>query len=456
MEPKLNYSPEHVKHRLGLREKWKVNFYATIAKEISRTTRYFKTTIQISPYDQDTGQLLEHIDCPNKTILTDIPNADTSIDADGRALLLNGNLNCSYDAQEILSTICNQMGRFDRLIVVLYNPYFRWMFTFFSLMGLRKGPQPTTFLTQVDLENISRLSGLRIVRMRPSVICPFSFLGFGQILNKIAPAIPIIRLLCFTSVVTLQINSSKQKQSTSPSLSVVIPARNEKGNIENAVLRMPQIAGEIEIIFVEGHSSDNTWDEILRVQEKYNHLKIKAYRQSGKGKADAVRVGFKHASHSLLTILDADLTMPPEDLPKFYDAYVNGLADFINGSRLVYPMEGEAMRPLNLMGNVGFAKALSSVLNISIGDSLCGTKLVRKIDYERITSWRNDFGNFDPFGDFELIFPAATLALGFQDIPIRYRARTYGETNISRFRHGWMLLKMTLVGFFKIKLASIP
>ena len=174
-------------------------------------------------------------------------------------------------------------------------------------------------------------------------------------------------------------------------------------------------------------------------------------QQTGKGKADAVRLGFTHAEGDLLTILDADLTMPPELLDAFYQAYVDGLGDFVNGSRLVYPMEGAAMRFLNWLGTLFFAKALSWVLEVHIGDSLCGTKLFSRADYERMIRWRRDFGDFDPFGDFEMLFPAAELGLGIVDVPVRYRARTYGSTNINRFRHGLVLLRMTAVGLWRIK-----
>ena len=112
------------------------------------------------------------------------------------------------------------------------------------------------------------------------------------------------------------------------------------------------------------------------------------------------------------------------------------------------------MRFLNRLGNIFFAKALSFVLDTPLADSLCGTKLIARHDYQRIVRWRADFGDFDPFGDFELLFPAAILGLGIIDIPIRYRARTYGATSISRFRHGFMLLKMTVFGLFKVRLGG--
>ena len=240
-------------------------------------------------------------------------------------------------------------------------------------------------------------------------------------------------------------------------MSVLIPARNEKGNIAVALERLPDLGGPVEVIFVEGHSSDGTWEEIQRVAAAYQGPhKVVAFQQTGKGKADAVRLGFSQAHGELLTILDADLTMPPEMLPRFVAAYRAGKADFVNGSRIVYPMEGDAMRRLNRLGNVFFAKALTWVLGVRLGDSLCGTKLVRRDDYLRMIEWRKDFGDFDPFGDFELLFPAATMGLGIIDVPIRYAARTYGSTQISRFRHGLMLLKMTTVGFFLVKLGKVP
>jgi len=198
-----------------------------------------------------------------------------------------------------------------------------------------------------------------------------------------------------------------------------------------------------------------SWEEIQRVATIYkNRFRIQTFQQIGKGKGDAVRLGFANASEPLLAILDADLTMPPEMLHRFYDAYCAGFGDFVNGSRLVYPMEGEAMRFLNRLGNIFFAKTLSWVLGAPLGDSLCGTKLLARHDYERMIRWRQDFGDFDPFGDFELLFPAAIFGLGIVDIPVRYLARTYGATNIHRFRHGFQLLRMTLIGFVRIKLGA--
>jgi glycosyltransferase involved in cell wall biosynthesis len=173
--------------------------------------------------------------------------------------------------------------------------------------------------------------------------------------------------------------------------------------------------------------------------------------QEGKGKFDAVRKGFELASGDILMILDADLTVPPEELPKFYNAIATGRGEFINGSRLVYPLEKQAMRTLNMMGNKFFSLAFTWLVGQRLKDTLCGTKVLSKRSWERIAQDRKYFGEFDPFGDFALIFGASKLNLKIAEIPIRYHARSYGTTNISRFAHGWLLLKMVFYAVGKIK-----
>lgn len=424
-----------------------------IAREISTITRYFDKVIQWLPRTGDGGLLLAFIESACKEVLEEkahFPNL-TGEYKTRTAVLLNGTINYNFDIQELLAELKQSLSRTSRVVIVAYNPYLWWLYKFASYVGIREGDMPTTFVTRLDLENIAKLAGFAIVKSRIVGFFPWQCLGLGNLVNRLLPLIPILRWFGLAEVVVMKpIIAVTEKK---PSLTVVIPARNERGNIEDAIRRMPEFGGKLEIIFVEGHSTDGTWEEILRVSKKYSgsHT-IRAYQQIGKGKADAVRLGFTQAEHDLLTILDADLTMPPEMLCRFYQAYCDGYAEFINGSRLVYPMEGNAMRPLNRLGNIFFAKALSWVLDTKICDSLCGTKMFPRHDYERMVAWRRDFGDFDPFGDFELLFPAAILGLGIIDVPVRYRDRTYGTTNISRFSHGFMLLRMTIVGLVKVKL----
>jgi hypothetical protein len=434
--------------------RWKNYVNTFLAGELSTLTRYYDSLIQWLPREDDKGGLLDAIDSPAKeTIGRDEPFPDLTGESDKRtAILVNGTFNHEYDIQGLLSQLKPKLSRTSRVIAILYNPYLRLLYSLANRLGIRKGDLPSTFVTQVDLRNIVNVSGYDIVRTRLTVYCPWRMLGLGNVINRVLPLVPLARWFSLTSIVVLR---PLGKQSR-PGISCVIPARNERGNIENALKRFPDLGCETEIIFVEGHSNDGTWEEIQRVAALYGgRFQIQALQQTGKGKADAVRLGFAHATQPLLVILDADLTMPPEMLGRFYEAYCQGFGDFINGSRLVYPMEGDAMRFLNRLGNIFFAKMLSGILDVRIGDSLCGTKLVKRSDYQRMVAWRRDFGDFDPFGDFELLYPAAILGLGIVDIPIRYLARTYGETNIQRFRHGLLLLKMTWIGLMRIKLGSV-
>ena len=437
-------------NRFRSKVSWRKLLYALIASEISTISRYFHKIVQINPLLEDTGLLLALCDCPEKTTAESISDVKSEL-PDYTLVLLNGNLNHDFDIEGFLQDLHSVLRRTHRVIGIIYNPYFAWLYRIVSAVGLRKGPQPSTFITQIDLHNIAKLAGFEVVRIRHSVFFPFSLLGIGDLINRVFAAVPLLRTFGLVWLVVLR--PIKPAVKNFPTLSIIIPARNEMGNIEAALTRMPDLGHIPEIIFVEGHSIDGTWEEIQRVASKYgDSFPIKTFRQVGKGKADAVRLGLSHSSSELLTILDADLTMPPELLGRFYNAWRKGNADFINGSRLVYPMEGHAMRFLNRLGNIFFAKALSAVLGCRIGDSLCGTKLFSKADYLRFSAWQRDFGDFDPFGDFELIFPAAILGLGIIDVPIRYRDRTYGSTNINRFRHGLMLLKMTIIGFLRIRI----
>jgi hypothetical protein len=430
---------------------WRKYLNGVLAKELNALVRYYDRLIQWLPRENDSGALFNEIDNPCKEVIREIDDFPDLCQEERRrtCVLINGTFNHHSDIQGLLVLLKTRLSRASRVVVVLYNPYLRWLYILANRIGIRSGELPSTFLTRVDLENIAEISGFRIARQRNVAYFPWRLLSVGDLVNRLMPALPLLRWLSFTYIVVLRPIIPQ----TPRGISCVIPARNERGNIENALQRLPDLGCPIEVIFVEGHSIDGTWEEILRVAEAYRaRFRIQTLRQTGKGKADAVRLGFARATEPVLTILDADLTMPPEMLGRFFRAYCEGHGDFINGSRLIYPMEGDAMRFLNRLGNVFFAKCLSWILDVRLGDSLCGTKLFTQSDYQKILDWRRDFGDFDPFGDFELLFPSAVLGFGIVDVPIRYVARTYGQTNILRFRHGLLLLKMTLVGILRIKI----
>jgi glycosyltransferase involved in cell wall biosynthesis len=299
------------------------------------------------------------------------------------------------------------------------------------------------------------LSNYQVVRTGTEVLAPVRIPLVSEIANRVAAKLPGTRAASLVQYFVAR-PVATPVPSASPGVSVVCPCRNERGNIREAIERTPLMGPRTELIFVDGNSTDGTVEEIEAAMATYSGpLQLRLVRQGeGKGKGDAVRKGFAAARHEVLMILDSDLTVPPEDLPKFYDALVTSKGEFINGVRLVYPMEGQAMRFLNLLGNKFFSVALSWVLEQPIKDSLCGTKVLYRRDYERIAANRVFFGDFDPFGDFDLLFGAARLNLKIVDVPVRYRARTYGDTKISRFTHGWLLLEMTAFAFKKFRLAT--
>jgi len=284
---------------------------------------------------------------------------------------------------------------------------------------------------------------LQLLPLNVPLLAPFC--------NRVLARLPIFRHFAVTVSITARPRIPPRLDGAI-TCSVVVPARNEAGNIRPALDRIPRLGRRTEIIFVEGNSTDDTWATIQREVAAYTgpHA-VRAIKQPGKGKWDAVHAGFAIAQGDVLVIQDADLTAPPEELGKFFDAIEEGRAEFANGSRLVYPMEAKAMRFLNLLGNKFFAEALSYVLGQAVKDSLCGTKMILRSDYVRLLEAIKPFGNFDPFGDFNLLYGSALLDLRIRDIPVRYRDRTYGETNISRFSHGWMLLKMVWFGLWKLK-----
>ena len=336
-----------------------------------------------------------------------------------------------------------------RVIVVYYSFLWAPVLKLGEKLGMKAPSLPQNWLRTVDIGNLLTLADFQLIKREWRQLMPLRLLGLGRLVNRFVATLPLLRRFCLRNYVVAR----PRPPIDSPPLSVtvLIPCRNERGNIEAAVKRVPRFAEDMEFFFVEGHSQDGTLEEIERVIEAYPELDIKVTVQDGKGKGDAVRKGFDMARGDVLMILDADLTMPPEDLPKFYEALKSGKGEFINGSRLVYPMQEQAMRFLNLLANHTFSLIFTFLLNQRFTDTLCGTKVLRASHYRRIAENRSYFGDFDPFGDFDLIFGAAKLNLKTVEVPIRYDARSYGETQISRFRHGLLLLRMVVFAWRKLK-----
>lgn len=370
-------------------------------------------------------------------------------------LVISDALGYVYDIQKYFTEIQKYLNDNGRVVITQYSSLWEPVLRLASMFGLRSTLRiEQNWLSINDIKNFAHLANLDVIKFGSKMIMPIYIPILSSFLNKyIANIFPFSRMGLFHYVVLRKnITKSYSDKKSLPSISIVVPARNEAGTIEKIAKDLPNLGSFTEIIFIEGNSTDNTYNEIVRVAEKYKNIKkIKYGRQDGKGKGDAVRKGFDMATGDILTIFDADMTVPAPEMKKFYDAIVQNKGDFINGCRLIYPLQKESMRVLNIFGNKFFSLAFSAILDQRLKDTLCGTKVIWRKDYDDVIANRKFFGNFDPFGDFDLLFGAAKLNLKIIDLPIHYQERTYGTTNISRWKHGWLLLKMTVFAARKIK-----
>lgn len=356
------------------------------------------------------------------------------------------------DIDLVLNQIRKLCHAHTRVIVTSYNRLWEPMIRFAELIGIKRRTPEQNWISKNDLTNMLYLAGFETYRTNSNMLLPFGIPLLAPFFNRLLAHLPFFRMFALNNYHFARPRPRDDGWENRYSVSVIIPARNESGNIEDAVRRVPEMGAGTEIIFVEGNSTDDTWETVRNTSEIWRkHRKINAMQQTGKGKGDAVRKGFAAATGDILMILDADLTVAPEDLPKFYKAIAQGKGEFINGVRLVYPMENGAMRSLNNVGNHFFSRLFSWILETPVKDTLCGTKVMFREDYQRLAEGRKFFGDFDPFGDFDLLFGAHKLNLKIVDLPIRYRERKYGSTNISRFRHGLILLKMSAFAAGKIR-----
>lgn len=454
----------------GLRDRWSDYAYIRIKQRLAEIVPPGSNVLDVGCGD---GELLAHLQ----------PSVGVGIDLNERALndasrkhphlrfhtaraedvaqlgetfdyiILSQVLDEIYDLRALFQALQSACHSRTRVIVVIHSRLWQPVLRLMEWCRLKTPTPERNWLPHDEIIHLLGLCDFQTVRMFSMTIAPLYIPLVSAVLNKVVAQVPGFRWLGLNDVIIARSTQANVLATDRPrGVSIVIPARNEAGHIQQLLDRMPMLAPQQEVIFVEGQSKDDTWDAIQRAAENYRGpMTIKTMRQDGKGKGDAVRKGFLNASHDVLMILDADISVPPEELGAFYEALIRGQGEFINGSRMVYLMDKQAMRFLNLLGNKVFGWLFTYLLSQRFRDTLCGTKVLTRRDYERIVANRSYFGEFDPFGDFDLLFGAAKANLKIIDIPVHYKARVYGETNISRFQHGWMLLKMCILAARKLK-----
>ena len=373
------------------------------------------------------------------------------MDSDERfdVIICSDLVNDLWDVQQMLEKARKMSHGSTRIVINSYSRLWEIPRRIADRLGLAKPQLPQNWLTVEDIANLLHLADFEVIRTAAEIMCPLGIPLVAGLCNRYLVKVSPFRALGITNFVIARPRPRPVEKE--PVVSVIVAARNEAGNMPALFDRVPDMGAGTELILVEGHSSDGTYEAIEREMAQRKRPMTKLFRQTGKGKGDAVRLGFAHATGGVLMILDADLTVPPEDLPRFYEAWRTGQGEFINGVRLVYPMQDGAMRFFNLVGNKFFSLAFSWLLGQSIKDTLCGTKVLSREQYQMIAANRGYFGEIDPFGDFDLIFGAAKYNLRIVDLPIRFRERIYGETIFQRWSHGALLLKMVLLAMRRIK-----
>ena len=446
-----------------------------------RNSYYYNWLGRIYKFVVRPGSRVLHVGCEYGDILAAVqPSYGVGIDSDELAIelakkrfphlkfLLMDPHELRLDEKFDYVLICNSLGRWrdiqqvlerirplttesTRIVITYYNYLWEGILNLGSVLSVRRPYLYQNWLPSEDIVNLLKLTDFDVIRTTSYLMLPKRIPPLTAFCNYFLSLLPGFRLFNLVNLVVAR-PAPVAVRDEDLSVSVIVPCRNERGNIPDVVTRVPQMGRETEIIFVDGNSTDGTVEEIENQIRQHPHRKIRLLHQGeGAGKGDAVRKGFAAAKGDVLVIQDADLTAPPEDLSKFFRVLRDGKGEFINGSRLVYPMEKQAMRFLNLLANKFFGALFSWLLGQRFRDTLCGTKMIRRKDYELIVANRSYFGDFDPFGDFDLIFGAVKLNLKVAEVPVTYRARSYGVTNISRFKHGWLLFKMSWIAFKKIK-----
>ena len=357
------------------------------------------------------------------------------------------------DVQAALEALQAVSHARTRVLIYSYSRVWQPFLRLAELVGMKYRQPPEAWLPPEEIKNMLSLADFEVVRDDANIVAPLWLPLVSNLLNRYVGHLPLIEALSlmFGIIARPAPSRSAGRRPANPTVSVVVPCRNESGHIRPLVERLPDLPEGSEVLFVEGGSTDDTEAVIRQVVDENPDRGFRLLKQPGRGKGDAVRFAFAQAKADVVLILDSDMGVAPADIPKFVTALARGKGEMVNGSRLVYPMEGKAMRFLNLLANKTFALLFTWLLGQQVRDTLCGTKVLWREDYERISANRSYFGDFDPFGDFDLLFGASRLDLRIVDVAIRYHERTYGETNISRFRHGWLLLQMSAFAARKLK-----
>jgi hypothetical protein len=349
------------------------------------------------------------------------------------------------DIYSILKFTKSILTNDGKLLVISVNPKWNRILKLFEILKLKTNTSNRSYIHPKKIGNIARSTGFDVNQYYSRQIFPFFLFGIGKVLNKILEFLLLYFNVGIKNYLLFGVSNNEKKSYTK---SIIIPAKNEEKNLVPLLKRIPSFNENYELIVVYGHSHDNTEQVALNLQDTFNEIDITVFKQSKNGKANAVWEAVDKAKYDLIAILDSDISVDPETLFDFFEILESGNADFVNGTRLIYPMEDKAMRAINTWGNKIFQFLISIVIGQNLTDSLCGTKVFKKSNIKKIKVWQDTISAKDPFGDFDLLFSSAFSGDKILEYPVHYRARVYGETQISRFKDGYKLIRYFIESFY--------
>jgi hypothetical protein len=364
-------------------------------------------------------------------------------------LFLDGSLGKTNDICDLLKKIRRLCHPSTRLIIYQHNHLWQGILTLAERLALKRNEGIHNWLSVGDVTMYLSGAAFDVTRIFRHTMMPLSLFGIGSLINGFFDLFPFFDMFKLDQfIIARPLPILSEKADIPQSVTICLTVRNERGNIEPIVKKLPLLCDRQEILFVEGHSTDGTREEIERVIATNPEKNIRVIGQPGKGQGDAIRVGFKEAQGEVIILYEGDGTSDPRDLYYVWEAMQSKRFEFIEGSRLVYPFHTKAMPWTNKIGNMIFAKWFSFFLGQRVTDVLSGIKAILKKDYELLYTQWGFLGVPDPFGDFELLYGAARMGLKFGEIPIHYYPRPYGTPKTRVLFHGLRLLAMAIRGYW--------
>ena len=398
----------------------------------------------IDKFEEITDQLLLVND-------NDLVKSLSSIEEKFDLVIITDLFELTDDIYSVLKIIKKILIPNGKLLVNSVNPKWNVILKLFEKLQLKTFTKDRAYIHPKKISTIAKSDGFELNQYYSRQIFPFRMLGIGKLINKI---LEVVLLPFNIGIKNYMIFSYYKSSNVNNSKSIIIPAKNEEKNLVPLIKRIPVFDEEYELVVVYGKSKDKTEEIVLDLENLFPDINIKVLKQSSNGKANAVWEAVEVCDMELIAILDSDQSVDPETLEYFFEILESGNADFVNGTRLIYPMEDKAMRTINTFGNKIFQFLISLVIRQRLTDSLCGTKVFKKSNINKIKIWQDTLSSRDPFGDFDLIFSAAYAGDKILEYPVHYRARVYGETQISRFRDGFKLIKYFIESYYLFNISK--